>query len=91
MVKGVTLKDKPNKKHQTVTVYNKDLLPEVLYKGILKRSKGVIKTDLDEVEFPAFPYDLWLIIIDYTPIDTLLRLEKTCQAMYSLLNPQCDK
>jgi len=83
MLRETRLKDTDSgKSPTTVTVYNKDILPEVFYKSLQKRTKKMGKIDFDEVEFPAFPYELWLIIIDYTQSSILLRLEKTCRAMY---------
>ena len=47
--------------------------------------------ELEDVEFPVLPYDLWLIIIDYVPFVSLIRLEKTCQAMYIMINQFCKE
>lgn len=74
----IGLHDKPSLNNTlSVTVYNKDLIPSKISEKLLARSKGVIKCDLEDVEFPVLPYELWLIILSYIQTSSLLRLEKT--------------
>ena len=70
---------------------NKEKLQAKTQLLIKNHSKGFINSSLEDVEFPILPYELWMIIISYVPIDALLRLEKTCRALYFILNLNCKQ